>query len=693
MQRQGGPGPAGLGRGLGLKPADGAGLDGADARAGSAGALARATADALGPRGALAAADPGFVEREPQLRLAEAMAWAIDERATLVAEAGTGVGKTFAYLVPLLLSGRRALVSTATKSLQDQLFLRDLPRLRDALGLPVRLALLKGRSSYLCLHRLQQARETGSLPDRFAVRALARVETWAQATQTGDLAEIDGLDDRSPVIPLVTSTRDNCLGQDCPVFRDCHVVKARREAMAADLVVVNHHLFFADLALRDSGVAELLPTVDAAVFDEAHQLVETGLQFLGTMLSTNQVIDCGRDLLAAGLSHARGLADWQALAGGLDRAARELRLACAGALRDVKGMLKLRWDERADHDDFTDALSGLADAADAARDAALLVEATAPDFTRLVERARRIAQLAHGFALAAATDRVRWIDIGPRDARLVESPLHIRDLFTEQRAAAPRAWIFTSATLGSDDDLSWFAESAALEDARKLRVGSPFDYPNHARTWVPSRFPKPSEPGHPAAVGALAARLAGRLGGRTFVLTTTLRVLPLIADALSATALAAGHALQVLVQGSQPKRTLLQRFLDTPGSVLVGSASFWEGIDVPGNALQCVIIDKLPFPPPNDPLVQARSKELESRGRDPFNDYFVSEAAISLKQGAGRLIRSETDLGLLVITDPRLRQMPYGRRLRAALPPMGTLDTEADAMAWIDGMAALNADA
>ena len=650
--------------------------------------LARDTQAALREGGLLSQADPGFVEREVQLLLADAVAHAVADRATLVAEAGTGVGKTFAYLVPLLLSGRRALVSTATKSLQDQLFLRDLPRLKAALKVPVRIALLKGRGSYLCLHRLQQARETGSLPDRFAVRALARIETWAHATQTGDIAEVDGLDDRSPVIPIVTSTRDNCLGQECPQFRECYVVKARREAMAADLVVVNHHLFFADLSLRDSGVAELLPTVDIAVFDEAHQLVETGLQFLGTILSTNQVIDFGRDLLAAGLTHARGLVDWAATAGGLDRAARELRLACAGPLNELKGIIKLRWDERAPLADFQQALVGLAKAADLARDAALLVEATAPDFTRLVERGRQVAQLAHGFEAAAATDRVRWIDVGPRDARLVDSPLHIRDLFTEQRAAAPRAWIFTSATLGSDDALSWFSEAAAMEDARKLRVGSPFDYAAHARTWVPPRFPKPNEPGHPAAVGALAARLAGRLGGRTFVLTTTLRVLPLIAQALSDEAAAAGEPLTVLVQGSHPKRTLLQRFLDTPRSVLVGSASFWEGIDVPGDALQCVIIDKLPFPPPNDPLVQARSKELESRGRDPFNDYFVAEAAISLKQGAGRLIRSETDRGLLVITDPRLRQMAYGRRLRAALPAMGTLDTEADALDWLGELAA-----
>ena len=661
--------------------------------AGSQTALRQATRRALVRGGSLAQADPGFVQREQQLALADAMAQAIDQRQTLVAEAGTGVGKTFAYLVPLLLSGRRALVSTATKSLQDQLFLRDLPRLCDALRLPLRIALLKGRSSYLCLHRVQTARETASLPDRWAVRQLAKVETWAPSTRSGDLAEVDGLDDRSPVIPIVSSTRDNCLGQDCPRWKDCFVVKARREAMAADLVVVNHHLFFADMSLRDSGVAELLPTVDAAVFDEAHQLVETGLQFLGTMLSAHLVIDFSRDLLAAGLAHARGMAEWQNLASRLELAARELRLVCAGALRELRGVVKLRWDERARQPGFDEALAGLASAANAALEAALLVEAMAPDFTRLVERARRVAQLAGSFALPAATDRVRWIDVGPRDVRLVESPLHIRDLFTEQRALAPRAWIFTSATLGSDDALSWFCESAALEDAVKLRVDSPFDYANHARTWVPPRFPKPNEAGHPAAVGALAARLAGRLGGRTFVLTTTLRVLPLIAQALTEAADAAGEPLTVLVQGTHPKRSLLQRFLDTPRCVLVGSASFWEGIDVPGSALQCVLIDKLPFPPPNDPLVQARARELESRGRDPFNDYYLSEAAISLKQGAGRLIRSETDLGLLVIADPRLRQMPYGRKLRAALPAMGSLDTEADAMAWLDMLAQANASA
>ncbi|MBL0086016.1 MAG: ATP-dependent DNA helicase [Ideonella sp.] len=652
--------------------------------------LVTGTQAALARGGLLSDHDIGFVEREVQQHLARAVAQAIDDRATLVAEAGTGVGKTFAYLVPVLLSQRRAIVSTATKSLQDQLFMRDLPRLRDALRMPIRIALLKGRSSYLCLHRLAGARESATLPDRFAVRALARVEAWSASTVTGDLAEIDGLDDRSPVIPLVTSTRDNCLGQECPRFRDCHVVRARREAMAADLVVVNHHLFFADLSLRDSGVAELLPSADVVVFDEAHQLVETGLQFVATTLSAAQVIDLARDILAAGLSHARGLKPWQELAGGLEMAARDLRLVCAGALREVRGVIRLRWDERARDGALDSSLAQLVAAATATAEAIAAVEATAPDFGRLRERAQDQIRLAQGFAAETPADRVRWVDLGPRDARLIESPLDIRDLFVEQRATGARAWVFTSATLGTDDELAWFCEAAALEDARKLRVGSPFDYPAHARTWVPPRFPKPNEATHPAAVGALAARLAGRLGGRTFVLTTTLRVLPLIAEAITQAATALGQPLNVLVQGTHPKRSLLERFLDTPSSVLVGSQSFWEGIDIPGAALQCVIIDKLPFPPPNDPLVQARSRALEKAGRDAFNDYYLAEAAISLKQGAGRLIRSETDMGLLVIADPRLRQMAYGRRLRQALPPMGALDTEEDALAWLDHLAAGN---
>ena len=662
--------------------------------ANAADALATAVARVFASGGPLARDDTGYVEREVQQRFAQAVAQAVSQRSALVAEAGTGVGKTFAYLVPLLLSGKRALVSTATKSLQDQLFLRDLPRLTKALGVPVQLALLKGRASYLCLHRLDQARQGGApgqpmqLPDRFAVRALSRIEAWAQATVSGDLAEIDGLDERSPVIPLVTSTRENCLGSECPKFAACHVVKARREAMAADIVVINHHLFFADMALRDSGVAELLPSVDVAVFDEAHQLVEAGVQFLGTNLGSAQAIDFARDLLALGLQQARGLVDWQVLAAACERAARDLRLAAAGALRDVRGTVKLRWNERSQQPAFVEALTALAAACTAAAEGLQAAIDLGPDFAKLQERASTLARLAKSFQQAAAESHVRWIDVSPQQARLVESPLDIRDMLTEQRARAPKSWVFTSATLGDDADLTWFTATTGLEDAVTLRLGSPFDYAAHARLFVPSGFPKPSQPGHAVAVATLAAHCAAALGGRSFVLTTTLRALPVVAETLRTEleAAGAGH-IDVLVQGTQPKRALLQRFLANPASVLVGSQTFWEGIDVPGDALQCVLIDKLPFPPPSDPLIEARVKRLESQGRNSFNECFVADAAVSLKQGAGRLIRSETDRGLLVICDPRMARMPYGARLRAALPPMAVLTEESAALDWLAQLA------
>ncbi len=645
--------------------------------------LEQAVNAAFAAGGPLARADAGYVERDVQQVFARAVARAIEARTALVVEAGTGVGKTFAYLVPLLLSGRRALVSTATKSLQDQLFLRDLPRLAEALHVPVRLALLKGRSSYLCLHRLQQARQSAQLPDRLAGRALARVEQWATTTRSGDLAELTGLDEHSPVIPLVTSTRDNCLGSDCPQWRDCHVMAARREAMAADVVVVNHHLFFADLALRDSGVAELLPTVDAAVFDEAHQLVEAGVQFLGTTLASAAVVDFARDLIAAGLQWARGLQPWSELAAACDRSARDLRLAAGGGQR---GLSRRRWGEVAGGDGLGAALDALAIAADAAASALDTVSELAPDFPRLQQRALALARLARHFAAEGADDRVRWVDLTAQHARLVESALDIRATMAAQRAASPKAWVFTSATLGDDEHLSWFTGPAGLDDATTLKLGSPFDYAAHARLWVPPRLPKPGDAVHAQAVAQVAQRCALAVGGRTFVLTTTLRALDVVAQALRERLAARG--IDVLVQGDEPKRALLQRFVARPQAVLVGSHSFWEGIDVPGDALQCVVIDKLPFPPPNDPLVEARVRQIERAGRSAFNEYFVAEAAVALKQGAGRLIRTETDRGLLVVCDPRLVQMGYGTRLRAALPPMPLLRDEAQALDWLASLAA-----
>ncbi|HSV45090.1 MAG TPA: ATP-dependent DNA helicase [Ramlibacter sp.] len=653
-----------------------------------AGALEEAVREAFAPAGVLSRAAEQFCPRPQQTEMALAVARTIDAGGALVVEAGTGVGKTFSYLVPALLSGERVLLSTATKTLQDQLYGRDLPRLVQALGLPVRTALLKGRASYLCLHRMELARSEASLSDRTALRALARVEQWAQSTRSGDLAELPGLDERSPVIPLVTSTRDNCLGAQCPRFRACHVNQARREALAAEVVVVNHHLFFADLAVRESGMAELLPTVKVAIFDEAHQLNETGVQFLGQQLTTGQVLDFTRDLLGTGLQLARGLAPWQELAGATERAARDLRMV-VGAGRPGA---RLRWQgtapEGVEPSEWSQALEQLAGACTEAMQALATVSELAPDFPRLLERAETFAQRAAAFAGPCAEGSVRWIDVG-QQLRLVESPLDIAKAVREKllrpdaEAADPsgRAWVFTSATLGDDARLRWFTEPCGLQDAQVLRVGSPFDYRRQAALYLPQAMPRPADPAHSACVAELAADAALRIGGRTMLLTTTLRALRAIGEALQQR-FQEGQELEVLVQGQWPKSRLIERFRQgaqegQPGCILVASASFWEGVDVPGEALQLVVIDKLPFPPPGDPLVEARTQRLEAQGRSAFNDYFVPEAAVALKQGAGRLIRRETDRGLLVVCDTRLGQMGYGKRLLAALPAMARIVTEA----------------
>jgi ATP-dependent DNA helicase DinG len=651
------------------------------------GPLQQAVDQVFSAAGPLSQADSQFAVRPSQLEMARAVARAIEDVKDLVVEAGTGVGKTFAYLVPLLLSGRRALVSTATKSLQDQLFLRDLPRLRAVLQMPVQLALLKGRGSYLCLHRMEQAGQAIDGRDRWAVRALSRVQSWSFHTRTGDLAEVQGLDERSAVLPLVTSTRENCQGSDCPQWTGCHVVRARREAMAADIVVVNHHLFFADIALRESEVAELLPTVDVAVFDEAHQLMEVGLQFLGTSLGSGQIIDLARDLLAAGLQHARGLRPWQDLSAGLELCARDLKLVAAGGQTQTRVAQKIEWARVAIRQDWAEVLQSIAQHLQQALEAALAVEATASDWKRLAQRCADLAERAHRFAQAGDPSRIRWVDLSPHGVRLLESPLDIREALTAQREAAHRTWIFTSATLGSDERLSWFTAACGLEEARILLAGSPFDYPKQARLWVPADLPLPQDVAHPSAVGRLAARCAAVLSGRTFVLTTTLKALPLVAQSIRSASQTLDHPLEVLVQGEEPRRALLQRYGDGVGKVLVGSQSFWEGIDVPGDALQCVLIDKLPFPPPNDPLVKARAQAIEARGGSSFEDYFLAEAAVSLKQGAGRLIRTEQDLGLLVVCDPRMGRMGYGKALLKALPAMTRLETEAQALAWLEEVA------
>lgn len=647
--------------------------------------LPNAVQQAFEPDGPLARLVEAFKPRSGQVAMALAVARTMESGGVLAVEAGTGVGKTFAYLIPALLSGERVLLSTATKALQDQLFGRDLPRLMAALGQPVRVALLKGRGSYLCTHRLASARQDARADSPAAQQDLARVERWAAMTRSGDLAELAQLDERSPVVALVTSTRENCLGAQCPQAQACHVNRARKEAMAADVVVINHHLFFADMDVRESGVAELLPTVRTVVFDEAHQLNAIGVQFLGRQLTTGALESLCRTLALQGPQLALGSVDWRARVAELNQAIVLLRHLCGG--QGPQG--RRPWADEAPLDipvqPWRAALAALRVGLQQVETMLLSVEALAPELKRLRERVVTFLAELELFSSPAPSDHVRWLD-ADHHVRLVQSPLDIaaalQSRIALRNASADRnqSWIFTSATLGTDPSMGWFLQTCGLEGAQVLQVDSPFDYSAQAGLYIPPDMPKPGDPSHSACVARLAAHGAEILGGRTLVLTTTLRAMRSIGEALRQY-FAPSSGIDVLVQGQSPKRELVERFCgaaanETAGCVLVASASFWEGIDVPGDALQMVVIDKLPFSPPDDPLVEARARQMAELGRNPFQHFHVPQAAIALKQGAGRLIRRETDRGVLVVCDVRLTQMGYGRKMLAALPAMRTIATQ-----------------
>ncbi len=695
----------------------------------NSGALEARVGQMFAHDGPLSKVDPHFRPREGQTSMAQAVASTISHGGALVVEAGTGVGKTFAYLVPALLSGEKVVISTATKTLQDQLFGRDLPALIKALNLPTQMALLKGRANYVCLYRLAQSRQEGLFPDRYVVNLLAKVERWSLTTRTGDLSELEALDERSPLMPMITSTRDNCLGSECPQYKSCHVALARREALAADVVVINHHLFFADLSMKETGMAELLPNAQVLIFDEAHQLNEIGINFLGEQLSSYQLMELATDLLALGVSSGKGLGEWQTLSSKLELASKTLKATFSALDRGQK----LGWGESAPEglevEEWNQALAQIEEVLTLAQEAIEHLSESAPEWMRLLERFESAIVLTHVFAQATKEGCVRWVELGG-SVRLVQAPLEIAHILEprikgqaslssneliagvelnrpqseseeavgEVTSDSPlthesqdgsslsnafpiKSWIFTSATLGHDASLSWFTQPCGLESAQVLQVKSPFDYPKQAVLFVPKGMVLPSHADHGKEVSELAQKITRVLRGRTLVLTTTLRALKDISERLK-TLLKDDPQIEVLAQGEGSKTELMQRFrsasqgVDEKAYVLVASASFWEGFDVPGDALQAVIIDKLPFPPPNDPMVQAKSKRLESLGKSPFNHYFLAEAAVSLKQGAGRLIRRESDKGVLVVCDTRLSGTGYGKRLMAALPPMAKASSE-----------------
>ena len=641
----------------------------------------------FGEGGALARALPGFRFRPQQLAMANAVAAAIPARAALIAEAGTGTGKTFAYLVPALLYGGKVIVSTGTKTLQDQLFQRDLPLIRDALRLPVTIALLKGRANYVCHHHLERTASEGRLPSREDARHLPRIIAFSRASQSGDRGELADVPENATIWPLVTSTRDNCLGANCAFHADCFVLKARKAALEADVVVVNHHLFFADVMLRDEGLAELLPACNTVVLDEAHQLPDTATLFFGEQLTAGQLAELARDSEVAARTGAREVAELPDAASGVGPAIRKLRLA----LGEAPGKLAQR--VAAASEGFVDAIDGLAAALDRLATELALFAERSEDIGSCAERAAdasaRLARWRGGPADAIQSDAreaawIRWVDVTQTGWQLHASPLSIAEMFSKHVTASGRAWILTSATLAVGNDFSLYQRELGLAEAATGCWESPFDYASQALLYVPQKLPAPNSREHTEAVIANALPVLRASGGRAFLLFTTLRALAhareLVADAFARE----GIDWPLLVQGDGSRSELLTRFRELGNAVLLGSASFWEGVDVPGAALSVVIIDKLPFAPPDDPLFAARLEELRAEGGNPFFDYQLPQAVITLKQGAGRLIRTETDRGVLMICDPRLTDKPYGRRIWRSLPPMRRTRELADVEAFFE---------
>jgi len=651
-------------------------------------------ADLLGPHGPFAASVAGFRPREAQRRMARAVADAIADRRTLLCEAGTGIGKTFAYLVPALLSGRRVIVSTGTRHLQDQVQQHDLPAVRAALGAPASVAVLKGRANYLCLHRYEALDREWRMPSRAAALELAAVKRWIPTTQSGDLAEVAGLGEDSTLLPRLTSTSDSCLGSKCDRYSDCFVVKARRRAQEADLVVINHHLLLADLVLKEQGFGELLPTADAIIVDEAHQLPDLAAQFFGDSFAARQVSALAEDALAALGAEATEAAVAQRI-GALEPALRELRLALGAEVR------RASWDQVAARPELHESLAALQTAL---RGVAALFAARAADgreHETLQARADALAgelQPFLGGALEGDDEpepMVLWFETYTRSFALHATPLDAAERFRKHLKARPQAWIFTSATLAVGADFGHFTrrlgvgaappregdapdDDGGADEVERLVLESPYDYRNNALLHLPTGLPDPDAPGYTEAVVRVAMPLLEASRGRAFMLFTSHRALQAAAAALRGRI---DHPL--LVQGEMPRARLIERFRAAGDAVLLGTASFWEGVDVKGPALSLVIIDKLPFASPGDPVMAARINAAKALGGNAFGELQLPQAVLALKQGVGRLIRDADDTGVMVLCDPRLRTRAYGRAFLKALPAMRVTAERDEAIAFL----------
>ena len=630
--------------------------------------------------GPLAAVIPGFRTRSQQIEMACAVQNAILGQQTLIVEAGTGTGKTLAYLTPALLNGGKVILSTGTKHLQDQLFYRDLPAVRGALGVPAVIALLKGRANYVCHYHLARANEDGRFLAREDVLHLQQVSRFAEHSRTGDKAELAGIPEDANIWRYVTSNRDNCLGGDCPHHKQCFVLEARKKAMEADIIVVNHHLFFADVWLRDEGVAELLPACNTVIFDEAHQLPETAGLFFGETISTGQLVELARDTRIEALTLCK---DYPALAEAalvLDKAARDLRLV----FQEDNG----RWplDRIRERNDYCAALKHCSDTLSTLNTHLENQAARAPGIEKAWQRGLELAAQLDKWQQPAMPDTVRWVEAFSHALTLNITPLSVADVFAKQIESSARTWIFTSATLSVKGDFSHYRTQLGLLDGVSVSWDSPFEYATQAMFYLPLNMPEPNTPGYTTAVVNTALPLLTASGGRAFLLFTSLRAMKEARDLLVQGFEREQLNYPILMQGERSRTELLEQFRALGNAVLLGSQSFWEGVDVKGDALSLVIIDKLPFMPPDDPVLAARIQQINQAGGNAFMQYQLPHAVITLKQGAGRLIRDETDRGVLVICDPRLVSKPYGKRIWQSLPPMKRSRDEAEVIAFLQQM-------
>ena len=627
-----------------------------------------------------------FRPRAQQREMALAVAEAIRDNAILVVEAGTGTGKTFAYLVPALLNGGKVIISTGTKNLQDQLFKKDLPMVRDALKAPVSVALLKGRANYVCHYHLERAQTDGLFKTREDIKHLGKIKQYAKVTQSGDKSGLADVPENAPIWMQVTSTRDNCLGQECPQHKDCFVLKARSEAMKADIVVVNHHLFFADVMLRDEGVAELLPACNTVIFDEAHQLPETASLFFGESLSTTLLLDLARDARIEAAAAAKDFAPLPKACDELDKAARDLRLVFK-----KEGRLPATATEN--FKEFSPALKTLGEKL-AQLNGLLEKQAERSEgLENCWQRAQALSQQLkqwQGIPLSPSPSPaggegdgfVRWLEIFHHSLQLNTTPLSIAEIFERQIGGSARAWIFTSATLAVKQDFSLYQGEMGLLNAKTARWDSPFNYAEQALLYVPQNLLEPNSEGYTEAVAQAALPLIEASKGRAFLLFTSLRAMQRAHEILQAEFDRRSWDYPLLLQGEGSRNEMLSRFREHGNAVLLGSQSFWEGVDVRGEALSLVIIDKLPFAPPDDPVLAARIEQMKKQGRNAFMEYQLPRAIITLKQGAGRLIRDETDRGVLMICDPRIITKHYGKRIWQSLPPMKRTREEAVAIGF-----------